>query len=74
MRGDDIVYKIERGLPGAVARVEDTRGDGDHWAVYVTYTGFAGKSRVEQHKMVYATLGQAMHGPIHALAIHTYEK
>ncbi len=62
---------IERGLPGARVAIQDLRGDGEHYAAHVAYAGFAGKSRVQQHKMVYAALGPAFAGPLHALAIHT---
>lgn len=62
---------ITEGLPGARVRIEDLRGDGDHYAAYVTCSAFKGKSRVEQHKMVYEALGGIMGNKLHALALHT---
>ncbi len=58
-------------LPGADVRIEDLRGDGDHYAAYITSAEFEGKSRVQQHQMVYAALKGKMGGELHALAIQT---
>ena len=71
MQADDIVTLIKDGLPGATVSLEDLRGDGDHYAAHVTYEGFRGKSRVQQHQMVYATLQGRMGGELHALALQT---
>ena len=71
MRPEEIAALIQRGLPGAEVAIDDLRGDGEHYAARVAYAGFAGKTRVAQHQMVYAALGGAMAGPLHALAIHT---
>ena len=62
---------IEDGIPDATVRIEDLRGDGDHYAAYVTSPVFKGKSRVEQHKMVNAALEDVMKSQLHALAIQT---
>ena len=62
---------LTSGLPGAHIRIEDLRGDGDHYAAHITYDGFTGKSRVQQHQMVYAALQGKMGGELHALQIHT---
>ena len=51
--------------------IEDLRGDGDHYACRVVSTAFAGKSRVQQHQMVYKALGGRMGGELHALALQT---
>lgn len=59
------------GIPGATVRIEDLRGDGDHYAAYVTSPAFAGKTRVQQHQMVYAALKDRMGKDLHALAIQT---
>jgi stress-induced morphogen len=62
---------IREGLPGAKVRIEDLRGDGDHYAAYVESAAFIGKSRVQQHQMVYAALKGKMGGELHALALYT---
>ena len=64
---------IQEGLPDAKVRIEDLRGDGDHYAAYVTSPSFAGKSRVEQHRMVYEALEGKMGTDLHALALQTSE-
>jgi len=71
MLSEDIVKLIEEDLPGANVRIEDLRGDGDHYAAYVVYEGFRGKSRVQQHQMVYKSLKGRMGGELHALALQT---
>ena len=55
----------------ASIKVEDLTGGGDHLRVVVISTKFVGKSRVEQHQLVYQALGAWMHKEIHALALHT---
>ena len=62
---------IEDNIEGAEVRIEDLRGDGDHYAAYITSPAFVGKSRVQQHQMVYAALEGKMGGDLHALAIQT---
>lgn len=62
---------ILEGLPDAEVRIEDLRGDGDHYAAYVTSPSFEGKSRVQQHQMVYSALQGKMGNELHALAIQT---
>ncbi|MCK6417804.1 MAG: BolA/IbaG family iron-sulfur metabolism protein [Alphaproteobacteria bacterium] len=61
---------IEKGIPDAQVSVDDVRGDGQHFAAYVTAPVFMGKSRVQQHQMVYAAL-KDISSQIHALAIQT---
>lgn len=63
---------ILAGIPGADVRIEDLRGDGDHYAAYVTASAFIGKSRVQQHQMVYNALQGRMGGELHALALQTF--
>jgi stress-induced morphogen len=60
-------------LPDAKVEVSDLTGTQDHFQATVVTHAFAGKSRIEQHKMVYAALGELMTGPIHALALTTRE-
>jgi stress-induced morphogen len=58
-------------MPDAQVRIEDLRGDGDHYAAYVVSAAFRGKTRVQQHKMVYDALQGRMGGELHALALQT---
>lgn len=68
---DQLYQILSNGLLGADIHIEDLRGDGDHYAAYITYDGFQGKTRVQQHQMVYAALNGKMGGELHALQIHT---
>ena len=52
--------------------VRDLTGTKDHWEALIVSEAFAGKTRIEQHQMVYAALGELMAGPVHALALKTY--
>jgi len=71
MEADHIIAMIKEALPGAIVTIEDLAGDGDHYAAKVIYKGFAGKSRVAQHQMVYKALKGKMGGDLHALALQT---
>nr|WP_247717928.1 BolA/IbaG family iron-sulfur metabolism protein [Qipengyuania proteolytica] len=71
MAAADIVEAITTALPGAEVEMRDLAGDNDHWAAKVTAPQFAGKSRVQQHKMVYEALGGRMGGELHALQLTT---
>ncbi len=71
MKGADIEAAIIAALPGAVVELTDLAGDDDHWAAKVTAPQFAGKNRVQQHKMVYAAIGERMGGELHALQVTT---
>ena len=71
MSATDIERLIKEGIPDAVVVVEDLRGDGDHYAAHVTSPAFAGKTRVQQHQMVYQALQGRMGGELHALALQT---
>ena len=62
---------IKDGLPGARVTIEDLRGDGDHYAAHVVSPAFKGKTRVQQHQMVYAALQGRMGNELHALALQT---
>ncbi len=62
---------IEAALPGAEVEIRDLAGDGDHYAAHVVSPAFAGKSRVQQHKLVYEALGHRMGGELHALQLVT---
>ncbi|HVV68259.1 MAG TPA: BolA/IbaG family iron-sulfur metabolism protein [Gammaproteobacteria bacterium] len=69
MTAPEIKQWIESGLPGAEAQVEGE--DGAHFQAVVTCPGFANKSTLEQHRMVYETLGGKMQSAIHALSLRT---
>lgn len=71
MEAHEIESMIREALPDADIRIEDLRGDGDHYAAYVVSPSFSGKSRVQQHQMVYAALQGKMGGELHALALQT---
>ncbi|GAB4165920.1 MAG: BolA family transcriptional regulator [Thalassobaculales bacterium] len=62
---------IRESFPDAAITIEDLRGDGDHYAATVVSPAFKGKSRVQQHQMVYAALKGRMGGELHALALQT---
>ena len=68
---EDIKQRIESGIPESRADVDDWTGGGDHFRATVVSPAFAGKSRIEQHRMVYAIFGAEIGGPIHALSLTT---
>ena len=67
----EIERLIKEGLPDAHVTIEDLRGDGDHYAALVVSPSFKGKSRVQQHQMVYQALQGRMGNELHALALQT---
>ena len=69
---DRIQQILEDKLPACVAIVVDPANDGAHFQAEVTSEAFEGKSRVEQHQLVYGALGDHMREDIHALALKTY--
>jgi len=71
MTPDDISARIRTALPDADVRVVDTTGGGDHFQATVVSSAFADKGLLDRHRLVYAALGEAMRGPIHALALTT---
>jgi stress-induced morphogen len=62
---------IREGFPDAQVSIEDLAGDGDHYAATVVSEAFRGKTRVQQHQMVYDALKGQMGGALHALALKT---
>ena len=68
---EDIKQRIESAIAGAHAEVEDYTGGGDHFRATVTAEAFEGRSRIEQHRLVYAIFGDEIGGPIHALSLKT---
>ena len=71
MDGVEIERLIKQAFPDAQVVVVDLRGDGDHYGARVTSGAFLGKSRIQQHKMVYDALQGHMGGALHALALQT---
>ena len=71
MAATDIESLIKQAFPDAEVSIEDLAGDGDHYAATVASSAFRGKSRVQQHQMVYAALKGKMGGELHALALTT---
>jgi stress-induced morphogen len=71
MNPADIERLIKEKLPDAVVSIQDLAGDGDHYAAQVKSAAFKGKSRVQQHQMVYDALRGRMGGELHALALQT---
>lgn len=71
MDAADITAMIKESLPDAVVTIDDLAGDGEHYAATVISAAFKGKSRVQQHQMVYAALRGKMGGELHALALQT---
>lgn len=71
MDAGEIEKMIREALPDAQVTIRDLAGDGDHYAAEVVSAEFAGKSRVQQHQMVYNALQGKMGGQLHALALQT---
>ena len=71
MSPGDIEGLIKQAIPDAQVTIEDLRGDGDHYAAYIVSPSFKGKTRVQQHQMVYQALGGRMGSELHALALQT---
>ncbi|HWM30783.1 MAG TPA: BolA family transcriptional regulator [Methyloceanibacter sp.] len=71
MAADEIARLIKESFPDAEVRIEDLAGDGDHYAASIVSEAFRGKTRVQQHQMVYEALKGHMGGTLHALALKT---
>ena len=71
MDSGEIERLIKEAFPDAKVTIEDLAGDGDHYAATVVSEAFRGKSRVQQHQIVYAALQGRMGGELHALALQT---
>jgi stress-induced morphogen len=71
MQPDEIERLIKSRIPDAEVTIRDLAGDGDHYAATVIAASFRGKSRVQQHQMVYDALRGQMGGTLHALALQT---
>jgi stress-induced morphogen len=71
MNANEIERLIKSSIPDAQVTIRDLAGDGDHYAATVIAESFRGKSRVQQHKLVYDALKGQMGGELHALALQT---
>ena len=71
MSAGEIEKMIREAIPDAEVRIDDLRGDGDHYAAFISSSAFKGKTRVQQHQMVYAALKGRMGNELHALALQT---
>ena len=69
MQNEDIKSLIMTGIPGCVVEVN---GDGTHFEAIIISEEFSGKTKVQQHQLVYGTLGKKMGNEIHALSIQTF--
>ena len=70
----EIEKHIKEALPDALVEIQDLAGDGNHYSATITSSEFSGKSKIEQHKMVYNSLKGRMGNELHALAIKTKEQ
>ena len=71
MEAREIERLIKEALPDAQVTIRDLAGDGDHYSAAVISESFRGKSRVQQHQIVYSALKGQMGGVLHALALQT---
>ncbi|MBH89113.1 MAG: BolA family transcriptional regulator [Magnetovibrio sp.] len=71
MKSSEIEQMIKEAIPDAEIIIEDLRGDGDHYSARVISRVFEGKTRVQQHQIVYGALKGKMGGQLHALALTT---
>ena len=74
MAVNELERVIKDAFPDADVTIQDLAGDGDHYAATIASAAFKGKSRVQQHQMVYAALKGKMGGELHALALTTSAK
>jgi stress-induced morphogen len=71
MPAAEIERLIREAIPDAHVTIDDLRGDGDHYAAHVVSATFKGKTRVQQHQMVYQALKGRMGNELHAMALQT---
>ncbi|GJL96594.1 MAG: ATP-binding protein [Hyphobacterium sp.] len=71
MNAEDIIRLIKDGIKDAEVELIDLAGDGDHYEAIVTAEAFSGLTRIKQHQMVYAAIGERMGGELHALKLKT---
>ncbi len=71
MDAQSIEQMIKEAIPDATVRIDDLRGDGDHYAAFVVSAAFKGLTRIQQHQLVYKALRGRMGNELHALALQT---
>ena len=74
MQLKEIESLIKETFPDAIVEIQDLAGDGNHYSATVTSSQFVGKTKIQQHKMVYDSLKGKMGNELHALALKTKEK
>ena len=71
MNKDEIISLIKESIPDSIVNISDMKGDGDHYNATVISKLFKGKTKIEQHKMVYESLKGRMGNELHALMLKT---
>ena len=71
---EEIESLIKTAIPDAEITIKDLAGDNNHYSATIKSKVFSGKSKIEQHKLVYKALGEKMGNELHALALNTIEK
>ena len=74
IKQEEIEQLLKEGFPDADIQIQDLAGDDNHFSAKITSSAFKGKSRVQQHQMVYSSLKGKMGTDLHALALTTEEK
>jgi stress-induced morphogen len=72
MKPDQVESLIRTAFPDALLELKDLTGTQDHYELHLASAAFAGRSAIQQHRLVYAALGAHVGREIHALALHTY--
>ena len=71
MQPEEITQLIKKSIPDAIIDIKDLVGDNNHYAATITSCKFIGKSKIQQHQIVYAALQGYMGGALHALSLTT---
>ena len=71
MTKEEIVSHIKETLPDSIIKIDDMRGDGNHYSATIVSKSFKGKSKIEQHKIIYDSLKGKMGTQLHALMLKT---
>ena len=71
MTKNEIMTHIKDSIPDAIISIDDLKGDGNHYSATIISKSFLGKSKIEQHKVVYNSLKGKMGNELHALMLKT---